>query len=128
MMAEGTRPLCAPMRRFECLSSAATIFHVMTADVWQPMSAREAGTTGLREGVPPVMEGPLRDWIRKAALGNPTVERVRIRANILWGASDKAEWDRLADETMADDLLDVADALLDLLPRPDGKNPVLDQG
>src|ERR1700722_13812220 len=40
-------------------------------ELWHPMSVREAGTAGLREGVPLALRGGLRAWLLQAGMTFP---------------------------------------------------------
>lgn len=112
-------PAPVDARKSPGVSLSASTFDVVTTKIWQPLSAREAGDTALREGVPPAMESGLRAWIHTVALRHANyVERVLVRLDLIWGESDKPEYERLAYETLTCDLLAIADALLNLLPKP----------
>jgi hypothetical protein len=99
----------------------------MTADLWHPLSARQAGTAGLREGVPPGLRQPLRMWIASQVLMNGRMaERLVRRFGVAQPDDDETprhEW--LATSIKDRDLLDLADAVLDLMPRRSG-NPSRD--
>jgi hypothetical protein len=75
----------------------------MTAEVWHPMSAREAGTTGLREGLPPAFRRPLQDWVYWVARERPSmVQRIRVRVAILpWNPADTGDSEEAAREFLA---------------------------
>ena len=125
------------------LSHCGPILNPMSTDVWQPMSAREGGAGGLREYVPASLCDPLRDWIFQVAGNYPSmVQRIRLRLELSWNPGQKRRRaaksresvglttpeptyeeeelearEFLAYGTHAKDLLDIADAALDLLPR-----------
>ncbi|MFD9565098.1 hypothetical protein [Streptomyces sp. NPDC059994] len=89
-------------------------------DTWLPLSRRGNERTELRPGVPAAAETPLREWINRAAR-DAACERVLIRCNLARDPEDgpHAEVDDaefLAWYTTAEELPDVIDALLNLLP------------
>ncbi len=94
----------------------------MTADLWHPLSDREAGTTGLREGVPDFLAQPLSWWIYEVLEKQSwIVERIRVMLALEWSPEETDDAEEaarafLALETPADGLLDIADAALRLLP------------
>jgi len=103
----------------------------MTSEVWQPLSVRLARRESLREGIPVALREPLRDWIWAEALRNGSVvPRVQRRLGLSQcsgeGGEETAAHDWLARHTRDRDLLDIADAMLALAPRPDGRVPVSD--
>jgi hypothetical protein len=91
----------------------------MVLGVWQPLWARLAGRDGgLREGVPAVLEQPLREWIVNHTRGDEHgVERIRRRLGLYRDddTGEAAEW--LAYRTRPRDLLNITDAVLSLPPR-----------
>ena len=55
----------------------------MSAELWHPMSVREAGTAGLREGVPLALRGRLRAWLLQAGMTFPELaSRVMLRLDV----------------------------------------------
>lgn len=91
----------------------------MTADLWHPLSARQAGTTGLREGVQAALRQPLRTWIASQVLMNGRMaERLERRFGVAQPDDDETpRHQRLATAVKDKDLPDVVDAVLDLMPR-----------
>lgn len=111
------------------LSDASGTFDAVTAETWQPLSARESGKPpGLREGVPAGLELPLRRWIMDASYdcSLSSILRLAVRLDLplkLSGYTDEdlatAHSDRkLLADSQASYLLDVADGLLGMLPVP----------
>lgn len=99
----------------------------MTADIWQPLPVRENGVpTVFRDDVPPSLARALRDWITMVAKDYPNlVGRVCVRLDLALDYTiDADDYELLSHPvgTDNDDLLFIADALLDLLPRPDGSD------
>ncbi|MFE3875426.1 hypothetical protein ACFXPX_13620 [Kitasatospora sp. NPDC059146] len=93
---------------------------------WTPLPYRDGGTAPLGEDVSAALETPLREWLHAAVLrhGGDVWQRVAIRCDLVLDAdddSDDSDVDypgRLAYWTPAEQLLEVIDALLDLLPVP----------
>jgi hypothetical protein len=111
------------------MSDASSIFDVMTAEIWQPLPARERGvSTSFREDVPPALAGALREWINMVARDYPSlVRRVCVRLELTLDYEiDAPDYELLAHPLGIDDyiLLFITDALLDLLPRPDGNDMI----
>ncbi len=93
---------------------------------WTPLPYRDGGTAPLREDVSAALETPLREWLHAAVLrhGEDVWQRVAIRCDLVldteegFDHSDVDYSERLAYWTPAEQLLEVIDALLDLLPVP----------
>ncbi|MFE6869558.1 hypothetical protein ACFVFS_23760 [Kitasatospora sp. NPDC057692] len=93
---------------------------------WTPLPYRDGAAAPLREDVPAALETPLREWIHSAVLrhGGEVWRRVAIRCDLVLDSedgSDEPDIDyphRLAYWAPAGRLLEVVDALLDLLPVP----------
>jgi hypothetical protein len=100
----------------------------MTTDMWSRLSAREAGESVFVEGVPEALELPLRRWINGQVFDRPwAVNRIMVRLSMAWKPDPQAycseDYDEevdaqgyLAFDTESTELLDIVDALLDLLP------------
>lgn len=87
--------------------------------VWQPWSARETGTVGLREGVPVALRGPLRDWLLRAASEHPTLARrvlLRLDVPVPDGPNAETAWSVRVEHGNDHALLDTVDAMLNLMP------------
>ncbi|MFD5880105.1 hypothetical protein [Streptomyces yangpuensis] len=89
---------------------------------WAPLSEREGNTPEvLRDQVSDGLEGPLREWLVRALneLGS-TITRVAVRLDIAFYAVDDSDEDndvfQLAYGPSREQLWDVVDAVLDLLP------------
>lgn len=99
----------------------------MSAVEWRPLSWREGdgpADGGWRGDVPVALEKPLREWVRKVLRHcGPgqgwIVERLLLRLDLVVSDGIEASVDFLADQTPAGVLVDVVDAVLDLLPVPD---------
>ncbi|MEU8672621.1 hypothetical protein AB0C71_37655 [Streptomyces anulatus] len=101
----------------------------MTEDQWTPLSLRDASAARvLRDGVPDSLELPLREWIHTTADRNTgAAERAAIRIDLVLHTEDSGHEDvgtaeRVAYWTPAEKLLDVTDALLDLVPTGGWRN------
>lgn len=100
----------------------------MTSEVWLPLAERLAGAgrEGLREGIPVALRRPLRAWIRDEAGGNGLrmVERVKLRLGLAGDDDPRVpaeDW--LGYSTKDKDLLNIADAILSVAPKPTGASP-----
>ncbi|WP_406390185.1 hypothetical protein OG806_49590 [Streptomyces sp. NBC_00882] len=96
-------------------------------DIWTPLSTRQGTGEGLRDDIPNALDAALRPWIEKAA-GRITSGRILLRCDLVrdeeHGPGPEVDEDEfLAWYTPKDRLLDVVDALLDLLP-PRSLTPV----
>ncbi|MFB7763587.1 hypothetical protein [Streptomyces xiamenensis] len=107
----------------------------MTEDQWTPLSHRTAPSARvLRDGVPAGLEAPLRQWIHTTADRYPrAAARAAVRMDLILH-SENDEYDeigpgeRLAYWTPSESLLDIADALLDLVPTGGWENTPLTAG
>ncbi|MFJ2008011.1 hypothetical protein [Streptomyces chartreusis] len=95
----------------------------MTEDQWTRLSDRDAPSDrALQDGVPASLELPLREWIRGTAERyTSAAERAAVRVDVVlhseeYGDASIGLGERLAHWTPTEKLLDVTDALLDLLP------------
>jgi hypothetical protein len=85
------------------------------------LSAREAGITGLHEGLPEFLVEPLQDWLFSVLEERLNlVKRIRIRLGLVRPAGDRDDesgepW-FFCYATPKEHLLDIVDAALDLLP------------
>ncbi|MFD7879476.1 hypothetical protein ACFV5G_36215 [Streptomyces sp. NPDC059766] len=107
----------------------------MTDDQWTPLSDRDAPTVrAMRDGVPASLEIPLREWVRTTAERDTSAAgRAAVRIDVVLyteesGHEDVGPGERLAYWTPAEKLLDVTDALLDLLPTGGWQNTPLTAG
>lgn len=92
-------------------------------DQWAPLSLRDAPAARvLRDGVPASLQLPLREWVHAAADSHTSAaERAAVRIDVVLysedgGDEDVSTGERIAYWTPAEKLLDVTDALLDLMP------------
>ncbi|MGW2542593.1 hypothetical protein ACWC5I_17375 [Kitasatospora sp. NPDC001574] len=93
---------------------------------WTPLPYRDGAAAPLREDVPAAMETPLREWIHSVVLrhGGEVWRRVAIRCDLVLDTEDGFDEpdvdypERLAYWAPTEQLLEVTDALLDLLPVP----------
>lgn len=95
----------------------------MTAEIWQPLSAREVGVTGLREGVSDALAQRLRTWLLGLPRrGHPyVIDRVLLRLDVCIKSGDGGQvetWRAFVSDADGKQLIDLVDAALYLLPVP----------
>jgi hypothetical protein len=113
----------------------------VTEELWLPLNMRLGGTPpqrALQNGVPAALVQPLRDWIYSTAKrgGDGTVRRTCLRLNLVLPGirpdkndPEEARLIFLAYDTPREGLLEIADAMLELIyqvnkPLPPPPNPV----
>lgn len=93
----------------------------MTAEIWHPLSARDAGVTGLHEGVSDALAQRLKSWLLGLSYrGYASVpERVLLRLNVCIQKGEDGEsetWRTFVSDADGKQLIDLVDAALYLLP------------
>jgi hypothetical protein len=114
------------MRNGRAGSCGDSYSRAMSAVEWRPLSWREGDgpAGGWRGEVPAALEKPLREWLKKALLEDSgsgqrwIVERLLLRFDLVVSGGDEASVDFLAHQTTVGMLVDVVDAVLDLMPVP----------
>lgn len=106
------------------MSDASSTFDGMTADLWQPLSARETSqTASWREGVPEGLVKPLRGWVMHVLKAREDLaKRIQVRLDLTGDitpsdGSFSAKVAFLAYDTPEDRLFDIVDCTLRLQPR-----------